>query len=447
MLFRITYREPDGISGTFEIEADDLADARRKAARSNDLPPGARVVGAPTTITPQVETANQDGQGDPPEPELKTYNGKVLPAFFQNPAQYAEFLTQPDARKQMVVDNNLQNFAELNDYILAQGQLGVTGEQGEQGGPGGVPSFTEFIQEQIQLGNVDPNKVTFNADGTVTTQPNYFINKTGLGTFENNDTDTVAGAGGLTQAEIDAIVKSQTMDRTSPGLSERERERFLEGVTDFGAFAEGLKGTPLEGLREAGGFGRRFAEQQFAPAEAAYRASQILPLITGGGLTQGAAEALATNDETLNAALRKRISGGTLSDIEAALLAEYDSVSNQPQTFSAFTRRFLGQGPEASRADLLNQFREAAALDEAATGIGREFARPSSQANAAQIENFARSAFASQYSPIIQQALAAALPQNAFADYARESLAPTPGGGTAEQPNFLQFIGSRYGLI
>lgn len=441
MLFRITYREPDGITGTFEIEADDLADARRKAARSNDLPPGASVVGAPTTITPQVETANQDGQGDPPEPEPKTYNGKVLPAFFQNPAQYAEFLTQPDARKQMVVDNNLQNFAELNDYILAQGQLGVTGEQGEQGG---VPSFAEYIQEQIQLGNVDPNKVTFNADGTVTTQPNYFINKTGLGTF---DTDTGTGTGGLTQAEIEAIVASQTMDRTSPGLSERERERFLEGVTDFGAFAEGLRGTPLEGLREAGGFGRRFAEQQYAPAEAAYRASQILPLITGGGLTQGAAEALATNDETLNAALRKRISGGTLSDIEAALLSEYDSVSNQPQTFSAFTRRFLGQGPEASRTDLLNQFREAAALDEAATGIGREFARPSSQANAAQIENFARSAFASQYSPIIQQALAAALPQNAFADYARESLAPAPGGGTAEQPNFLQFIGSRYGLI
>lgn len=441
MLFRITYREPDGITGTFEIEADDLADARRKAARSNDLPPGASVVGAPTTITPQVETANQDGQGDPPEPEPKTYNGKVLPAFFQNPAQYAEFLTQPDARKQMVVDNNLQNFAELNDYILAQGQLGVTGEQGEQGG---VPSFAEYIQEQIQLGNVDPNKVTFNADGTVTTQPNYFINKTGLGTF---DTDTGTGTGGLTQAEIEAIVASQTMDRTSPGLSERERERFLEGVTDFGAFAEGLKGTPLEGLREAGGFGRRFAEQQYGPAEAAYRASQILPLITGSGLTQGAAEQLATNDETLNAALRKRISGKTLSDIEAALLAEYDSVSNQPQTFSAFTRRFLGQGPEASRTDLLNQFREAAALDEAATGIGREFARPSSQANAAQIENFARSAFASQYSPIIQQALAAALPQNAFADYARESLAPAPGGGTAEQPNFLQFIGSRYGLI
>lgn len=441
MLFRITYREPDGITGTFEIEADDLADARRKAARSNDLPPGASVVGAPTTITPQVETANQDGQGDPPEPEPKTYNGKVLPAFFQNPAQYAEFLTQPDARKQMVVDNNLQNFAELNDYILAQGQLGVTGEQGEQGG---VPSFAEYIQEQIQLGNVDPNKVTFNADGTVTTQPNYFINKTGLGTF---DTDTGTGTGGLTQAEIEAIVASQTMDRTSPGLSERERERFLEGVTDFGAFAEGLRGTPLEGLREAGGFGRRFAEQQYAPAEAAYRASQILPLITGGGLTQGAAERLATNDETLNAALRKRISGKTLSDIEAALLSEYDSVSNQPQTFSAFTRRFLGQGPEASRTDLLNQFREAAALDEAATGIGREFARPSSQANAAQIENFARSAFASQYSPIIQQALAAALPQNAFADYARESLAPAPGGGTAEQPNFLQFIGSRYGLI
>lgn len=441
MLFRITYREPDGITGTFEIEADDLADARRKAARSNDLPPGASVVGAPTTITPQVETANQDGQGDPPEPEPKTYNGKVLPAFFQNPAQYAEFLTQPDARKQMVVDNNLQNFAELNDYILAQGQLGVTGEQGEQGG---VPSFAEYIQEQIQLGNVDPNKVTFNADGTVTTQPNYFINKTGLGTF---DTDTGTGTGGLTQAEIEAIVASQTMDRTSPGLSERERERFLEGVTDFGAFAEGLRGTPLEGLREAGGFGRRFAEQQYGPAEAAYRASQILPLITGGGLTQGAAEQLATNDETLNAALRKRISGKTLSDIEAALLAEYDSVSNQPQTFSAFTRRFLGQGPEASRTDLLNQFREAAALDEAATGIGREFARPSSQANAAQIENFARSAFASQYSPIIQQALAAALPQNAFADYARESLAPAPGGGTAEQPNFLQFIGSRYGLI
>lgn len=447
MLFRITYREPDGISGTFEIEADDLADARRKAARSNALPPGARVVGVPTTITPEVETANQGGQNDPPKPELKTYNGKILPAFFQGLDQYGEFLAQPDAWKQMVVDNNLQNFKELNDYVLAQGQLGVTGEQGEQGGPGGVPSFNEFaeyLQKQIQLGNVDPNKVTFNADGTVTTQPDYFINKTGLGTF---DTDTVTGTGGLTKDEIEAIVASQTMDRTSPGLSERERERFLEGVTDFGAFAEGLRGTPLEGLREAGGFGRRFAEQQYAPAEAAYRASQILPLITGGGLTQGAAERLATNDETLNAALRKRISGGTLSDIEAALLADYDSVSNQPQTFSAFTRRFLGQGPEASRTDLLNQFREAAALDEAATGIGREFARPSSQANAAQIENFARSAFASQYSPIIQQALAAALPQNAFADYARESLAPAPGGGTAEQPNFLQFIGSRYGLI
>lgn len=424
-IFRVQYTEPDGVTGTIIVDAENLAEARIKAASSTNLPPGARVQGTPTAIGPsegideQTSIAGlfsstpvlQAGTGGikkddddvvdmPMLIEPKMYKGVVLPDFFQDDEQYRQFTEEAsEAQRDLIIKYGLQNFVELNN--LQARLAGGEGEDISTGGPGGV-STEQALEDLAASGSIDPTKVSYNADGSVVLEPGFTIDDT-------------------------------------------EKERFLEGISSFAAFARGLEGTPLEGLRERGGFARRFAESQYQPAYTSYLGSQILPFITGSGLSEGAAARLNTNDETLNTALRKRLAGETLNDTEAALLADYDSVSNQPPTFSAFTRQFLGQGPEATRQNLLDQFRQAALMDQAATGIGREFATPSSQQTASMIEDFAKAAFTSQYSPIISGALQAALPTASYADYAAQSMGF--GGKPIEQPNFLKFIGSRYGLV
>jgi hypothetical protein len=420
-IFRVDYIEPDGVTGRIIVDAENLAEARIKAAASPNLPPGARVQGVPEAIAPSegmdeqtsivglfsdkpVMTLVDDPPPTPPTTVVpptpkKTYKGVVLPDFFQDDEQYRQFMQElSEDRRDLIIENGLQNFIELNNFenLLRGGEPG-----GSQGGPGGV-STEEALANFLASNSIDPDKIKITDDGGVVLEPGFTIDDT-------------------------------------------EKERFLEGISGFGAFARGLEGTPLEGLRERGGFARRFAESQYEPAYTSYLGSQILPFITGSGLSEGAAAQLNTNDETLNTALKKRLSGKPLSDTEAAALAAYDSVSNQPQTFSAFTRQFLGQGPEATRRNLLDQFRQAALMDQAATGIGREFTTPSSQETASKIEDFARASFLSQYSPIISGALQAALPTANFADYAAQSMGF--GGQPIEQPNFLKFIGSRYGLI
>lgn len=423
-IFRVDYIEPDGVTGRIIVDAENLAEARIKAAASPNLPPGARVQGVPEAIAPSegmgeqssiaglfntdpVMTLEGNGGGNggdllpPPPTPKKTYKGVVLPDFFQDDEQYRQFMQETsEAQRDLIIQNGLQNFVELNNFqnLLASGE----GEEYLTGGPGQVTT-EEAIADLLDSSSIDLDKLDITPDGTgVVLKPGFTIDDT-------------------------------------------EKERFLENISGFGAFARGLQGTPLEGLRERGGFARRFAESQYEPAYTSYLGSQILPFITGSGLSEGAAAQLNTNDETLNTALKKRLSGKPLSDTEAAALAAYDSVSNQPQTFSAFTRQFLGQGPEATRRNLLDQFRQAALMDQAATGIGREFTTPSSQETASKIEDFARASFLSQYSPIISGALQAALPTANFADYAAQSMGF--GGKPIEQPNFLKFIGSRYGLI
>jgi hypothetical protein len=327
------------------------------------------------------------GGDNPPMPDN-------LPEFWRE--RYDEYLSlSPDLQK-IILDNQVKDFIALQPYrnIKVEEDLGFNPE---------FRTEAEYLADEAAKNNIDLSKIEISDDGTsLTLQPGFTIDDT-------------------------------------------EKERFLEGVSRFGAFARGLQGTPLEGFRERGGFARRFAESQYEPAYTSYLGSQILPFITGSGLSDAASAALNTNDELLNTALKKRLSGGTLSDDEATVLAAYDSVSNQPQTFSAFTRQFLGQGPEATRRNLLDQFRQAASMDQAATGIGREFTTPSSQETASKIEDFARASFLSQYSPIISGALQAALPTANFADYATQSMGFD--GQPMEQPNFLKFIGSRYGLI
>jgi hypothetical protein len=419
-IFRVNYIEPDGVTGTIIVDAANLAEARMKAASSSSLPPGAIVQGAPTSIgasegigeqtsiaglfdTPEEGSIadrirkGEDITFEVPEPEIKPPDRVYppgLPPFWQE--RYDEYLNLSPYLQDVIIRDQVKDFIALQPY------RGIAVEQDD----GFNPEFrdvAEYLADEAASGNIDWDKVEISDDGTsLTFQPGFKIDDT-------------------------------------------EKERFLENISRFGAFARGLQGTPLEGFRERGGFARRFAESQYEPAYTSYLGSQILPFITGSGLSEGAAARLNTNDETLNTALRKRLSGATLNDTEAALLADYDSVSNQPQTFSAFTRQFLGQGPEATRRNLLDQFRQAAAMDQAATGIGREFTTPSSQETASQIEDFARAAFASQYSPIISGALQAALPTASFADYATKSMGFD--GQPIEQPNFLKFIGSRYGLI
>jgi len=408
-IFRVDYIEPDGVTGTIIVDAANLAEARIKAASSPNLPPGARVQGVPeyrgpsegigeqTSIQDLFKTTPVMNQEEPPPPPPGGDNPPMpdnLPEFWRE--RYDEYLSlSPDLQK-IILDNQVKDFIALQPYrnIKVEEDRGFNPE---------FRTEAEYLVDEAAKNNIDLSKIEISDDGTsITLQPGFTIDDT-------------------------------------------EKERFLEGVSRFGAFARGLQGTPLEGFRERGGFARRFAESQYEPAYTSYLGSQILPFITGSGLSDAAAAALNTNDETLNTALRKRLSGGTLSDDEATVLAAYDSVSNQPQTFSAFTRQFLGQGPEATRRNLLDQFRQAALMDQAATGIGREFTRPSSQETASQIEDFARAAFSSQYSPIISGALQAALPTASFADYATQSMGFD--GQPMEQPNFLQFIGSRYGLI
>lgn len=408
-IFRVQYTEPDGVTGTIIVDAANLAEARIKAASSPNLPPGARVQGVPeyrgpsegigeqTSIQDLFSTTPVMGQQKVPPPGPGGDNPPMpdnLPEFWRE--RYDEYLSlSPDLQK-IILDNQVKDFIALQPYRNIKVE--------EDGGFN--PEFrdvVEYLTDQAATNSINFDNIKVSDDGTsITLQPGFTIDDT-------------------------------------------EKERFLEGVSSFGAFARGLQGTPLEGFRERGGLARRFAESQYEPAYTSYLGSQILPFISGSGLSEAAAEQLNTNDETLNAALRKRLSNKTLSDEEAAALSAYDSVSNQPQTFSAFTRQFLGQGPEATRRNLLDQFRQAASMDQAATGIGREFTTPSSQQTASQIEDFARAAFASQYSPIISGALQAALPTASFADYAAQSMGF--GGQPIEQPNFLKFIGSRYGLI
>ena len=120
--------EGSSIAGLFDVAPDSVAAAAGVAPTLPAFTAAAGGDGLPAAVVPPVV----------PDPVTMPAN---LPPFWKE--KYNEYLTLPGSQQQAILDNQLQNYIDLNDWQISTG--GSTGEEG--GGGSGAAGADLTLQE------------------------------------------------------------------------------------------------------------------------------------------------------------------------------------------------------------------------------------------------------------------------------------------------------------
>ena len=107
--------------------------------------------------------ADDNGDGDKPDGPVDMPAN--LPPFWQE--KYGEYLGLPAGQQQAILDNQLQNYIELNEWQISTG-----GSTGEVGGGGSGAAGADLTLEELEA--LAAGETTVNNDGSFTFQPGAF---------------------------------------------------------------------------------------------------------------------------------------------------------------------------------------------------------------------------------------------------------------------------------
>jgi hypothetical protein len=238
------------------------------------------------------------------------------------------------------------------------------------------------------------------------------------------------------------------LDYANPMQTDASRQRQLEGVSPFAAFLEQLEGAGLGNLTGAAG---RFAKNQYQPLLDEYTLETLMPLIRGDaagvGTDQGA---------YLDALRRSNTTGGYdgVEDPANRRLLDKEAISKFAPTFGSFVGDRVQGGSQASQLRQLDQLRNLSMMsaNKASNPFASGVLNPESSQDAELVFALANQGRAGRYSPLASQAIGryAGSGSEAFADFTRQSLSPV--GSKQFDPdtppmNFAKFLGQRYGLF
>mgnify|MGYP003144333599 CR=1 FL=1 len=316
------------------------------------------------------------------------------------------------------------------------------------------PSFSEFINPDINLDLVDPPIIS--ADPTVA----------------EADTRDLSGQRVRERKALEnRLAKIEEQRETAEKAAGTEaptefqqtgstRSEMLERVSPFAVFLEEMANRGLSGTQ---GIARDFLTDQYDPLRDAYQASQLLPMMMSGRSTmpfntlsgpqaQGGVYLSGAQQNDLRDALTRQQTGdyGTDNPEEIALLKADDQaiIDASVPSFASYLQTSFPGGGRSAGLRIGEQLRELANLNisDASTPLAKFYLNPANAEQAGLIYNLAQRANQARFSPMIQNAVAAALPSgfSAFADFARESV-PAVGEslGDAPIPNFAQFLSQR----
>jgi len=229
MLFRITYKEPDGETGTLEIEADDLMDAYRKGRGA--IPPGANIQGRPTDITPAEATGasgpDADKGRETPPPGGGGGGGGGEAGGKSVDQRIADAL-------QAIEDQSAKDKADLEKIIAdLQANQNASGPTGPTGLTGPMewwenPELTNTGYDPLSWSTNDPSTINY---------------QTGAG---------------------------------PAAWGEPFRRQMIEAQSPFGSFIEGISQAFGGGGVPGGYQGQNYLESLYSPAATAYGALQTL---------------------------------------------------------------------------------------------------------------------------------------------------------------------------
>lgn len=414
--YRVEVTSPFGDTYETVVEADNLAQARVKALEGTES--GSKT-GIPTEIQGETRRVPHSRGGVTEE---------VIPAVDPTKSTYVPTYERPE---------------EFKDVRFRGTDALLDG-----------PSFSEFINPDINPDLVDPTIVS--ADPTVA----------------EADTRDLSGQRVRERKELEArLAKIEEERKTAEKAAGTEeptefqqtgsmRNEMLERVSPFAVFLEEMANRGLSGTQ---GITRNFLTSQFDPLQDAYEASQLLPMMMSGRSTmpfntlsgpqaQGGTYLSGAQQNDLRDALTRQQTQdyGTDNPEEIALLKADDQaiIDASVPSFASYLQTSFPGGGRSAGLRIGEQLRELANLNisDASTPLAKFYLNPASAEQAGLIYNLAQRANQARFSPLIQNAVAAALPSgfSAFADFARESV-PAVGEslGDAPIPNFAQFLSQR----
>ena len=270
-------------------------------------------------------------------------------------------------------------------------------------------------------------------------------NQDGLGgSGDPNDFDISI----LDQQNGGTLAGPNGLDFANPEQTDATRQRQLEGVSPFAAFLEQLEGAGLGGLTGAAG---RFAKNQYQPLLDEYTLETLMPLIRGDaagvGTDQGA---------YLDALRRSNTTGGYdgVEDPTNRRLLDKEAISQFAPTFGGFVGDRVQGGSQASQLRQLDQLRNLSMMSasQASNPFASGVLNPDSSQQAELVFQLANQGRAGRYSPLASQAIGryAGSGSEAFADFTRQNLSPVGSkqfDPSQEPENFAKFLGQRYGLF
>tara|TARA_R110000803_G_scaffold104210_5_gene172381 strand:+ start:3452 stop:4894 length:1443 start_codon:yes stop_codon:yes gene_type:complete len=259
------------------------------------------------------------------------------------------------------------------------------------------------------------------------------------------------GSGGSKEEPFDPLSRDfneKLLDFGSLEQTDASRQRQLESISPFAAFMEQLEGAGLGGLTGAAG---RFAKNQYQPLFNEYTLETLMPLIRGDaagvGTDQGA---------YLDALRRSNTTGGYdgVEDPTNRRLLDKEAISQFAPTFGGFVGDRVQGGSQASQLRQLDQLRNLSMMSasQASNPFASGVLNPSDSQEAEMVFSLANQGMAGRYSPLASQAIAryAGSGSEAFADFTRQNLSPVGSkqfDPSQEPENFAKFLGQRYGLF
>jgi hypothetical protein len=391
MKYRISYVEPDGVTGTIEIDADSLTDAYRKGNKA--IPPGADIQGRPTDITP-AEATGKSGpdatKNDDVDTNADASGGSGSGGSGLDQASVDAMIAAALADQE---NQNKQHMQSILDLLGSQ----------SAGGPEASPN---------------PN-TTVNAGGPETTYDS-------AGGFNwNPSTDNQEMNPLDWNKDLDHIVSNINYQTgAGPGAwGEDFRNQMIERQSGLGSFLEGISQT-FGGDMPGGYQGQNYLESLFNPAASAYGALNTLgsPYKSGGQVGDSFAK-FANN--LFSSAIDPRKQLDALLGSALDRLSAYD-----PKTLDALAPAAEGRIRKLINPDVITE-----------GGGGWDSIK--------EIVNLAQQAQGQRYSPMALRSMQRGQgnADQIWADFTRQRNAPGTGSeqNTGFQ-NFARFVKNQFGL-